>query len=461
LLEELPGEQGSGRWLADALRQRIEPPRRNSADDSAPEPLTYHRTARRSFETAYWKTIARLATDEFLTKESADCPRDAISRSLLPRRRRDLDRLADYLLSYYRRIVEKAGMASEALTGELPFSWHTDFAFDWSDSWVKNQDRELHERNLLVMVPGRDRRRAVIMADHYDTAYMEDVYARHSGARLAAHGADDNHSATAALMLAAPVFLELSRQGRLGCDVWLVHLTGEEFPADCLGSRHLVQRLVGGTLKLDCGEGKTRSLHAAIKGVYVLDMVAHDRHDQKVFQISPGMAPQSLWLAWQAHVANMLWNESVRQWNRRQERRRAGPGRRSADPAMAPPIARHPRLYGEVRPATDPRSTLFNTDGQVFSDAGVPVVLFMENYDINRHGYHDTKDTMANIDLDYGAGVAAIAIEAVARAACVERWRFLAARRGTEGNRSRSHQVADPQTEDDADRGQRLAGMDL
>jgi hypothetical protein len=63
------------------------------------------------------------------------------------------------------------------------------------------------------------------------------------------------------------------------------------------------------------------------------------------------------------------------------------------------------------------RSSLFNTDGQIFSDVGIPVVLFMENYDINRAGYHDTLDTMANIDLDYGAAVAAIAIESVARAA--------------------------------------------
>jgi len=42
------------------------------------------------------------------------------------------------------------------------------------------------------------------------------------------------------------------------------------------------------------------------------------------------------------------------------------------------------------------------------------VVLFMENYDINRSGYHDTQDTMKNIDLDYAAALAAIAIEAVA-----------------------------------------------
>ena len=80
-------------------------------------------------------------------------------------------------------------------------------------------------------------------------------------------------------------------------------------------------------------------------------------------------------------------------------------------------MARHLALRGEVRPTDDPHSTLFNTDGQIFSDAGVPVVLFMENYDINREGYHDSHDTMANIDLDFGAALAAIAIESVARAA--------------------------------------------
>jgi hypothetical protein len=47
------------------------------------------------------------------------------------------------------------------------------------------------------------------------------------------------------------------------------------------------------------------------------------------------------------------------------------------------------------------------------------VVLFMENYDINRSGYHDTKDTLENIDLDYGAAFAAIAIETVARIGCL------------------------------------------
>jgi hypothetical protein len=53
----------------------------------------------------------------------------------------------------------------------------------------------------------------------------------------------------------------------------------------------------------------------------------------------------------------------------------------------------------------------------IFSDTGIPVILFMENYDIDRGGYHDTHDTMENIDLDYGAAVSAIAVETIARLA--------------------------------------------
>ena len=49
-----------------------------------------------------------------------------------------------------------------------------------------------------------------------------------------------------------------------------------------------------------------------------------------------------------------------------------------------------------------------------------PVVLLMENYDISREGYHDAHDTMENIDLDYGAALAAISIEAVASVAATD-----------------------------------------
>jgi hypothetical protein len=261
------------------------------------------------------------------------------------------------------------------------------------------------------------------MGDHYDTAYMLDRYDKNyggTGARLAAAGADDNHSATVALMLGAPVFLEMSSRGELGCDVWLIHLTGEEFPADCLGARYLSQLLVEGRPAMRCHSGDWYDLDGVrIQGVYVLDMVAHNNDREKdVFQIAPGVGRLSLWLAEQAHYATEIWNASVGKWNRKPQRKGKGRGKRSPDSESIPDVAAHPKLRGEVRLPTNPRSTLYNTDGQVFSDAGIPVVLFMENYDINRTGYHDTHDTMENIDLDYGAAVSAIAIESVARAAC-------------------------------------------
>ena len=221
-------------------------------------------------------------------------------------------------------------------------------------------------------------------------------------------------------MLAAPIFLQLSRQGKLARDIWLLHLTGEEFPADCMGARHVCESLVEGGLRMRLPDRRWRDLRRTrVEGVYVLDMVAHNNDRQRdVFQMCPGAGRQSLWLAEQSAAANAAWNDSAPFWNRRSRRR--GRGRRSADGATCPKAAIHPHLFGEVRRIDNPRSTLFNTDGQIFSDAGVPVVLFMENYDINRHGYHDSLDTMANIDLDYGAAVAAIAIESVARAATGE-----------------------------------------
>lgn len=149
-----------------------------------------------------------------------------------------------------------------------------------------------------------------------------------------------------------------------------------------------------------------------------MDMIAHNRDNgQDIFQISPGKSSESLRMAYHAHVANMIWNEKTREWNRRPDRLGSGRGVRSSDAVTIPKIAQHPRLNGQVRTYDDPQSSLYNTDCQILSDVGIPVVLFMENYDIDRSGYHDTKDTMANIDLDYGAGVSAIAIETVARVA--------------------------------------------
>jgi hypothetical protein len=340
---------------------------------------------------------------------------------MLPYHERQLEPLGEFLLDHYRRRIDAVGLNDKALAGEVPFRWQTSLDYPWMGGWLKNRETSA-ERDLLIVIPGRDRSRAVIMADHYDTAYMEDRYTKEYGgvgARLAACGADDNHSATAALMLAAPIFLDMSKRGQLGCDIWLVHLTGEEFPADCLGARALTQRLVEGSLELHLPNGKRKDLSGVrIQGVYVSDMIAHNNdRDRDTFQITPGTGRESLRLAKWAHQANEVWNTSVPAWNRRTRREPLLRCRRSPHGAAIPEPFPHVALSGEVRTVTDPRSTLYNTDGQIFSDAGVPVVLFMENYDINRSGYHDTNDTMANIDLDYGSALAAIVIETVARAA--------------------------------------------
>jgi hypothetical protein len=426
-LEGLPARaadaERGGRLALELLHERItRAARQKPKGKQTPVSLTFETTARRSFEVAYWKTIVDLAEGRYRNKNNADCVRDPATQAAKSHCQRDLEALGNYLVTYYTQAIAAAGTTGKAVVGDLPFFWRTDFDFSAYGGWLNNQKGNTHERDLIVMIPGRDRRRAIIMADHYDTAYMADHYDKAyggNGAHLAAAGADDNHSATAALMLGARSFLKLSRAHRLACDIWLIHLTGEEFPADCLGARHLAQCLVEGTLKMRTADGSPRDLsQVGVGGVYVLDMVAHNNdHDRDVFQISPGTSRESMWLAYQAHMANEVWNSSTEVWNRRSSRRGRGRGKRSPDPDRIPEIALHPPLSGEIRPHYDPRSTLYNTDGQIFSDAGVPVVLFMENYDINRSGYHDSHDTMSNIDLDYGAGVAAIAIETVARAA--------------------------------------------
>jgi hypothetical protein len=387
-----------------------------------PPAITFGQTATRSFEEAWWNDIRQLSGGDYVTKDNADSVHDPTTLALLPYRHRDLERLGGHLLRRHEEAIAAAGMQGKALYGELPFHWHTDFDFSVFGGWKNDQEGHTYERDLLVMIPGRNRGEAVILADHYDTAYMEDVYETSrggSGARMAAAGADDNYSATATLLQAAPIFLQLSKEGRLERDVWLVHLTGEEFPSDCMGARHLAQALVQKTLRLRLSHGEMQDLsNVRVVGGYVLDMIGHNReNDLDDFQISPGKGRGSQRLAWHAHEANLLWNVEAKEWNERPERHGRGRGKRSPGGGQIPAIAEHLRLQGEVRLNEDPRSSLFNTDGQIFSDCGVPVVLFMENYDINRSGYHDTKDTLENIDLDYGAAVAAIAIETVARVA--------------------------------------------
>jgi hypothetical protein len=292
------------------------------------------------------------------------------------------------------------------------------------EGWSKNQHAPA-QRNVVLVIPGNDRKQAVVMADHYDTAYMEDVYYPDRGGdllRAPAFGADDNHSATTALLLAAEHLLPLARTGKLERDVWLVHLTGEEYPADCMGARALCQSLVQRTLVFTGEDGHSRDMSSVdVVAAFVLDMIGHNiERDRDVFQIAPGEGAASSRLARRAHHANLRWNRCAADWNDasdlKLDRAQRVPDGKGMSPP--PPPFAHLALHGEVRVEWDPRSALFNTDGQIFSDVGIPVVLFMENYDIRRTGYHDTLDTMANIDLDYCVALTAIAIETVADTAC-------------------------------------------
>lgn len=407
------------------MRKALEKIIEDQYDSAFPDPITFTETSSRRFEEEWWNDIKFLAQGEFIYKDNADIMLDDTTLSLVKKQQRDLEQLGDYLIGRYRKLIAESGMENSAMVGELPFKWHTLFDFSYYGGWVGNQNGDKHERNLLVIIPGKNRKQAVILADHYDTAYMEDVYEKEkggSGARLAAKGADDNYSASATLLQAAPILLKLSKEGKLERDIWLVHLTGEEFPSDCMGARNLCQSLIEKDLILKMDQKKEADLSATdIVGVYVMDMIGHNRdNDRDIFQISPGKSVESLHLAYQAHMANMIWNECTHKWNRQPERQNLCRGERIKDSQEIPAIARHLALKGEIRTQYNPLSSLFNTDGQIFSDTGVPVVLFMENYDINRTGYHDTKDTLENIDLDYGAAFAAIAIETVARIASLK-----------------------------------------
>ncbi|HEX7587694.1 MAG TPA: M28 family peptidase, partial [Anaerolineae bacterium] len=415
-LNSLP-KRTSPRTEGQQIRDAIEPLLR--PDPPLPAPITYADTATVAYEHAYWQDILTLAQGEFVIKDNADVVDDAATQKVLGRRRRDLDPLGDYLIDRHRQAIAAAGMVGRAQVGDLPFRWQTDFDYESFGGWRINQEGDGRERNILVVIPGKNRNQAVVLADHYDTAYMEDVYEKErggTGARVSAPGADDNCSATATLLQAAPIFLRLAREGKLERDVWLLHLTGEEFPSDCLGARQFCQALVEGTLKLRVGDRLQALADVRVVGVVVMDMIAHNRESAvDIFQIAPGDGGESLRLAYQAHLANAIWNDQTREWNQRPERHARG--KRSPDGRTIPETASFLQLAGEVRTSEDPRSSLFNTDGQVFSDVGVPVVLIMENYDIDRAGYHDSKDTMENIDLDYGAAVSAISIETVARVA--------------------------------------------
>jgi hypothetical protein len=261
-----------------------------------------------------------------------------------------LEAVADYLESRYRAL----GLQ----TFRRRFWWHG-----------------LLQSNLWAVLPAtaepRDPR-PVLMADHYDTAFCEDEFA-HTHRRVAAPGADDDVSGTATLLRAAALLSSKDAPPRHH-DIWLLHLTGEEFPADDLGARVFVSESLAE--KRD------------FAGLVLLDMIGSNRPVDGLFQVNPGQSAESLAIAAQALDAARL---------------------------------HAPSLKAVLRPRYDDKSYLYNTDGIIFADAGWPVILInehinrLENRD--RPNYHMTTDSIANFDTDYAVLLAKVAIETTARLA--------------------------------------------
>jgi hypothetical protein len=237
--------------------------------------------------------------------------------------------------------------------------------------------RGIAQSNLVAILPGKTMtdgspvKPAIGMADHIDTAFCEDVFARR-GQRVSSAGADDNSAATAALLRAAEVLQKLPSELRQH-DIWFVHLTGEEFPSDDLRARHFVSELF--QRRLDLG------------ALFVLDMIGSNPKKQPEYQLNAGGYDEAGGISMRlAQLAAQL------------------------SPRVATGLS--PQVYGP----TDLRSYLYNTDGLIFAEAGFSVVHVsevMNRYLLSRPGYHDTNDTLQHVDIAYAAGIAKVTIATV------------------------------------------------
>jgi len=384
--------------------------------------LTFDRTARRSFENAYWTTVAKLATGRYVNKDNADCVTDPATRSRLAHHQRDLEALGDHLLAHYQRLVDVAGLTGRALVGELPFHWRTDFQFAWSGGWQKNQAGEIHERNLVVVIPGKiaaalSSWRSLRHGLHgrrvrlHEGRWRTEACRRRGRRQSLRHGRADARRSD--LPRHGPG--RATRKRRLAGPPH-----GEEFPSDCMGARHLCERLVERQMRIRLTNGRWRDLsRTRSRASTCSTWWPQQRPRPRRFQICPARA-----------ASRCDWpSRSTRRTRFGTPRPRLGTvgrpggrtrGKRSADGATLPRRHWHLPLHGEVRPPHYPRSALYNTDGQISPTPACPWSCSWRTTTstarLPRQPRHD-----GHIDLDYGAAVAAIAIETVARVASEKR----------------------------------------
>jgi len=230
--------------------------------------------------------------------------------------------------------------------------------------------RGIPQSNLIAIIRGTERGPPVVMADHIDAACEEDTFDQ-TRRRVTSHGADDNATATAALLAAATVL----RDAHPRHDIWLVHLTGEEFPSDDLGARHFLSELMRARQDL--------------RAVVIADFVGWHHPGTPRFQVSPTSVPGSERMA-----------------------------------ALALDAARKlaPELSAIYVARNRSRNSVFQTDLQEFEFYGIPGILFNEDMDYadptsGNPQNHQSTDVVAHVDLPFAVTVAKVAIETTLRLA--------------------------------------------
>lgn len=259
----------------------------------------------------------------------------------------DLEAVVDYLETRY----EKLGIRTE----RQRFTW-----------------RGIAQSNLVAIVRGRERGGApVVLADHIDAAVEEDTFDA-TGQRVTTHGANDNATATALLLRAAEIFKASPPRH----DVWLVHLTGEEFPSDGIGCWKFL--------------GEKLAAKQDLRAVLITDFIGYHRPGENMFQINPTADPASIAMA---ELALDAAAQLAPEWK---------------------------ALY---QPRDSNWNGVYNTDVQEFEYLGVPGLLFNQylNYTVGRKVFdphnHQSTDTIENIDFDYATALSKVAIETTARLA--------------------------------------------
>jgi hypothetical protein len=240
------------------------------------------------------------------------------------------------------------------------------------------QWRNITQANLIAFIPaGRAKKcnEPVLFIDHIDTAFEQDTYYE-TGERQTTQGADDNVSGLVALLQSVSILKETQKEA---CrDIWLVHATGEEYPAASLGIVYFLRQLLV----------KKQPIYIGV----IVDMISHrvNRTDP-IIQINAADSTKSILLAELAltYVYPQIKNNLILQ-----------------------------NLQPVIRKWSDPYAYLYNTDGVRFVDYGFECILFNEhlNYhdNLERTGYHDTHDTVDLVDFEYGQTVSQYAIATVA-----------------------------------------------